>query len=148
MNFFQTADLSALQRKPEVSMRHIASRRTFALNFLSLAACAAFARGALAQNASPKLESLLRRTLNAIQAGSPNYLDMEPLLADQVEQQLTPMRQRFDSLGSIRTIEFRGMQSTQAGPAEYYRVLFDNGQMVWLINLTPAQKIGVLWSPG
>lgn len=129
-------------------MRHIASRRTFGLNVFWLAVAAAFAGSTLAQNASPQLESLLRKTLNAIQSGSPNYSDMEPLLADQVEQQLALMRQRFAALGSIRAIEFRGIQSTPSGPAEYYKVRFDNGQMAWMINVTPSKKIGVLWSPG
>jgi len=128
-------------------MKFTASRRAFGLQVFWLAA-AAFSGKVLAQNASPQLESLLRKTLNAIQAGSPNYSDMEPMLADQVEQQLAPMRQRFASLGSIRVIEFKGMQSTPSGPAEYYRVRFDNGQMAWMINLSPSKKISVLWSPG
>lgn len=129
-------------------MNQLESRRAFGVSLLWLAATTAFVGTSWAQNASPQLESLLRKTLNAVQSGSPNYSDMEPMLADQVEQQLAPMRQRFAALGAIRTIEFRGIQSTPSGPAEYYRVRFENGQMAWMINLTPSKKIGVLWSPG
>ena len=129
-------------------MKHLESRRSFGRCLLRLVAFAPFAGTASAQSASPQLESLLRKTLNAVQSGSPNYVDMEPMLADQVEQQMAPMRQRFAALGSIRSIEFRGIQSTPSGPAEYYRVRFENGQMAWMINLAPSKKIGVLWSPG
>jgi len=134
--------------EPEDSMKHLASRRAFGLSVMLLGAIASFHATTWAQNAPPQLESLLRKTLNAVQSGSPNYSDMEPMLADQVEQQLAPMRQRFAALGAIRAIEFRGVQSTPSGPAEYYRVRFDNGQMAWMINVTPSKKIGVLWSPG
>lgn len=129
-------------------MKHIASLRAFCVNLLFLLVSATFWGGALAQNTTPQLEPLLRKTLNSIQAGSPNYSDMEPMLADQVEQQISPIRQRLTQLGSMRSIEFRGIQSTPSGPAEYYRVRYENGQMVWIINLTPSKKIGVLWSPG
>lgn len=129
-------------------MKHLESRRAFGLGVFWFGPIALLAGTALAQNAAPQLESLLRKTLNAVQSGSPNYSDMEPMLADQVEQQLAPMRQRFAALGSIRAIEFRGIQSTASGPAEYYRVRFDNGQMSWMINIAPSKKIGILWSPG
>lgn len=129
-------------------MSQLESRRALGLSLLCFAATSTFAEASWAQNAPPQLESLLRKTLNAVQSGAPNYSDMEPMLADQVEQQLAPMRQRFAALGAIRAIEFRGIQSTPSGPAEYYRVRFDNGQMAWMINLSPSKKISVLWSPG
>ena len=129
-------------------MKDLESRRFFGITVFLLSTNVIFTRGATAQNSPPQLESLLRKTLNAVKSGSPNYMDMEPMLADQVEQQLVPMRQRFAALGLIKEVEFRGMQTSASGPAEYYRVRFENGQMSWMINLTPAKKIGVLWSPG
>jgi hypothetical protein len=123
-------------------------RRELCTGLLAVCAATVVPSAVLAQSPAPQLESLLRKTLNAVQAGSPNYSDMEPITADQVEASLSAVRQRLNAMGSIKSIEFRGMQSTPGGPAEAYRVRFENGQMTWLINLAPTKKIGVIWTPG
>jgi hypothetical protein len=97
---------------------------------------------------SGQYAAVLKRSLEAIQAGTPNYSDMEPLIADVVENQLQNIRPKLANLGPVQKLEFRGMQPSAMGPAEYYRVNFEKGRMSWMVNLGSTGKINVLWSSG
>jgi hypothetical protein len=102
----------------------------------------------LAADPEGRLGDLLQKTLDSVRAGTPNYSSMEPLTADAVEQGLPQTKRRLTALGAIKSVEYRGIQSTPSGDAETWRVRFENGTMNWLISVTPRGKILILWSPG
>jgi hypothetical protein len=73
---------------------------------------------------------------------------MSPLLKGACETQMPAMGQTLAAKGSVTKTEFMGMQQSQMGPAEVYKVTFSAGTMMWMINTGPDGKILVLWSPG
>lgn len=100
------------------------------------------------QGAEGQYRDLLIQALTAVADGDcPDSL-MSPMTADACEQQVDAMRSRLKSLGSIRNVKFRGMQSLPGGQAEAYRVSFENGSMSWFINAGPDGKILVFWTSG
>ena len=90
---------------------------------------------------------VLRRSLQAIEGGTPNYQEMEPMTADGVERSLGPTRAYLSRMGAIQKIEYRGIQDLPLGKAEYYHVTFENGEMSWMIDVNASRKIDILWSP-
>ena len=89
-------------------------------------------------------EAMLRTTIAAMQAGTPNYDDMAAELADAVragEASITPMIQGF---GAVRTFEHQG----EVQGAQHYRVTFENAETDWFIALGDDGKIaGLVFRP-
>ena len=89
-------------------------------------------------------EAMLRTTIAAMQAGTPNYDDMATELADAVragEASITPMIQGF---GALQTLEHQG----EVQGAQHYRAVFDNAQTDWFIALGDDGKIaGLVFRP-
>jgi hypothetical protein len=98
--------------------------------------------------ATGNLSDRLRSELEALRAGSADYSQMEPMLADQVEKSREAIRAALRQVGAIQSVEYRGMQSLPMGQAEAYRVKFERGEMMWLIAVSSAGKLQTLWSPG
>jgi bla regulator protein blaR1 len=87
---------------------------------------------------APGSEAALRKYATAISAGTPNYDDMEPHIADAVRRQLPLMKPGMDSLGAIQSIEF---QRVGEGGWDVYRVRYANGSLMWRIGLSPNGKV-------
>ena len=89
-------------------------------------------------------EAILRTTIAAMQAGTPNYDDMVTELADAVragEASITPMIQGF---GALQTLEHQG----EVQGAQHYRVTFENAATDWFIALGDDGKIaGLVFRP-
>jgi hypothetical protein len=89
-------------------------------------------------------EAMLRTTIAAMQAGTPNYDDMAAELADAVragEGSITPMIQGY---GALQTLEHQG----EVQGAQHYRATFDNAVTDWFIALGDDGKIaGLLFRP-
>ena len=89
-------------------------------------------------------ETMLRTTIAAMQAGTPNYDDMAAELADAVragEASITPMIQSF---GALQTLEHQG----EVQGAQHYRAAFDNAATDWFIALGDDGKItGLVFRP-
>ena len=89
-------------------------------------------------------ETMLRTTIAAMQAGTPNYDDMVTELADAVragEASITPMIQGF---GALQTLEHQG----EVQGAQHYRVTFENAETDWFIALGDDGKIaGLVFRP-
>ena len=73
---------------------------------------------------------------------------MSPMLLGACQSQMPGMGQALAAKGAISKTEFMGMQASQMGPAEVYKVTFSTGTMMWMINSGPDGKILVLWTPG
>lgn len=91
---------------------------------------------------------LLKQVLGESAKGNCPSSLMSPMLRGACESQMPGMAQGLTAKGPISKTEFMGMQPSQMGPAEVYRVTFSAGSMMWMINTGPDGKILVLWSPG
>ncbi len=91
---------------------------------------------------------LLRNAIEAAGRGECPETLMTPLLIGACEDQQPGIGQRISSLGKIRKLRFMGIQNSQMGPAEVYRVTHERGTMTWMINTDGNGKILVFYTPG
>lgn len=95
-----------------------------------------------------RLQELLKKAIDATARGECPQDLMTPLLVSACEDQQPRMAQRISSLGNIKSFKFMGVQTSQMGPAEVYRVSHERGTMTWMINTDSQGKILVFWTPG
>ena len=87
-------------------------------------------------------EAALRKTMNALASGSPNYGDMIEPLQNAVRQQKPVMDAFLSKLGPVQTVEFKGV--SDAG-ADKYLVTHQAGkQSQWIIQLAADGRISTL----
>ena len=101
-------------------------------------AAAALAKRVKDQTPMPGSEAALRRIIEELRVGKPNYDLMSPGLAATTRQQLPQLQANIVQLGSLQSVSFQGV-----GPAgaDIYRVKFDNGSLEYRIGLGPDGKI-------
>jgi hypothetical protein len=87
----------------------------------------------------PGSEDALRRYIDALGRGEPNYDQMTPEVAVWTRQQLLLHQAILAKLGTLRAMSFRGV--TQLGN-DVYMVHFANGTAEWRIGLVKEGKIG------
>jgi CubicO group peptidase (beta-lactamase class C family) len=89
------------------------------------------------QTQSPGTEAALRRTIQELERGEPNYDLMSPQFADLTRQQLAQLKAAMAQFGAIQSIAFKGV-----GPAgaDIYEVQFEHGKMEFRIMLGPDGK--------
>jgi beta-lactamase regulating signal transducer with metallopeptidase domain len=88
---------------------------------------------------NPGTEASLRRYIESIQRGQPNYDEMGPQLAQAVRNQLADTQARIQPLGALKSITFKGK-----GPMsmDVYDVAFDRGRAEWSVGpLTADGKV-------
>ena len=80
----------------------------------------------------PATETALRRTIEELRAGRPDYDRMSPELADAARQQLSANRVQLKEFGAVKSVTFKGV-----GPhgADIYDVAFENRATEWRILL-------------
>jgi CubicO group peptidase (beta-lactamase class C family) len=90
------------------------------------------------QTAAPGSEAALRKMIEGVRSGKPDYDAMSPGLANAVREQLDGQVSLFKELGALQSITF-----TAVGPAgpDIYRVKFENGVQEHRIWMTPDGKI-------
>jgi hypothetical protein len=104
----------------------------------SLDAAAAVAKRFKDQTAAPGSEAALRKMIEDVRAGKPDYSTMSSGLADAVRQQLTQMQPKITQLGAIQSVTFMGVGP--AGP-DIYDVKFENGTLEYRIWLAADGKV-------
>jgi hypothetical protein len=87
---------------------------------------------------APGTEAALRKMVNALCTGTPNYEDMEPAIENTVRVQLPYLKPTMESLGPVQSIEFVRVGD---GGWDVFRVRHANGSLVWRITLSPAGKV-------
>jgi CubicO group peptidase (beta-lactamase class C family) len=95
-------------------------------------AAAAFAKRFKDQTPAPGSEAALRKMVEALQAGKPNYDQMNSSLAELIRQQLSQTQSKLAELGPLQSITFKGVGP---GGADIYRVKFEKGTLeyrIWL----------------
>jgi serine-type D-Ala-D-Ala carboxypeptidase/endopeptidase len=90
------------------------------------------------QQQSPGTEAALRRTIQEVQAGQPDYERMSPQLADLTRQQLPVLQSTLTGLGALESVTFKSVG--QEG-ADIYEVKFGHGTTEWRVALGPDGKI-------
>jgi hypothetical protein len=84
------------------------------------------------QVAAPGSEQALRRTIEGIESGSPNYPEMSPQLAGGTRTMLKSFQSTEQTLGPIHSIEFKGVNNEGW---DEYRVMHAHGATNWQIAL-------------
>ena len=99
---------------------------------------AAFAKRFKDQTAAPGSEAALRRMIEELRLGKPNYDLMSSGLADATRQQLTQIRATLAPLGALQSLTFKGVGP---GGADIYTAKFENGTLEYRIWLAADGKI-------
>jgi CubicO group peptidase (beta-lactamase class C family) len=84
------------------------------------------------QTAAPGSEAALRKMIEEVRAGKPDYDRMSPGLAAATRQQLPQLQSHLESLGALQAISFKGVGP---GGADIYQVKFEKGGLeyrIWL----------------
>jgi CubicO group peptidase (beta-lactamase class C family) len=90
-------------------------------------------------------EALLKRTIESLRAGTPNYDEMGPELAEVTRVQLPNLRKTITGLGAIKTIALAG---ADPGGADRYLVTFEKGATEWNIVVGKDGKLtGAQFNP-
>jgi Domain of unknown function (DUF3471)/Glyoxalase superfamily protein len=98
------------------------------------------------QTASPGTEAALRRLIEGIVSGEPNYDEMSPALAEATRQQLPKLQAGLAELRAVQSARFLGVGSRGE---DVYSVRHENGASHWRIALDSKGTISTAWvSPG
>jgi len=85
------------------------------------------------QTAAPGSEAALRRMLDGITAGNPDYSKLSPGLAALTREQLPALHKLLTGLGPMTALSFT---EVGAGGADIYRVTYAQGTAEWRITLS------------
>lgn len=91
------------------------------------------------QAATAGSDVALKRMLESVRLGNPNYDEMSGALANAVRQQVPVMQAHLQKLGPVKSVEFQGVGS--AG-WDSYEVQHESGTSEWRISMMPDGKIG------
>jgi hypothetical protein len=98
------------------------------------------------QSPSPETEPALRRLIEGIRTGKPNYEEMVPRFAEATREQLSELQPDISDAGSIASIHFVGVGG---GGADVYFVQHEHLARYWRIALDSHGLISMAWvSPG
>ena len=87
----------------------------------------------------PDREASIRRYVESLERGAPNYDEMAPPEAAEVRQELPQLLQFIKSMGTLRSISY---EHGAEGGADVYLVKFEHGQAEWTIGpLTADGKV-------
>lgn len=97
-------------------------------------AAAATAKRVKDQTAYPEGADTVRRLIEELRSGQPDYNRMSANLAAVTRQQLTQLQGLITGLGAIQTITFKGVGP---GGADIYEIRFEKGALEYRIMLGP-----------
>jgi hypothetical protein len=86
----------------------------------------------------PGTEAALRKAIDQLARGEPDYDQLSPGLADATRQQLPSIKERLAGLGALKSVTFVG-PAPQGGDA--YDVVFEKGALRWSLALSDDGKI-------
>ena len=119
--------------------RDMPAKRLDAAVFKRLAdAEAEFQKRFADQTPVPGSEAAVRRIIEELRLGQPNYDLMSPGLAAAIRQHLPRLESDIKQLGSVQAISFKGVGP---GGADIYQIKFENGSWEGRIWLGPDGKI-------
>jgi hypothetical protein len=100
-----------------------------ALSLCGLIICVtSSAQGIGSETPSSGTEASLRRYIDALEKGQPNYDEMSPRLAAAVRQQLPQILQLIQKVGTFKSLTFKGVGSDGW---DVYDAAFTSGLLEW-----------------
>lgn len=93
-----------------------------------------------AQIASPRSEAAVRRIIEELRRGKPEYDRMSPAMARQTRRQITADQATIMGLGALESLTF--VRVGAAGP-DIYRAAFAKGTLEWRIWLSPDGRVDI-----
>ena len=81
---------------------------------------------------------MLRRTIEGLKRGAPDYSLLTTEVADLTRRQLPQLSSDVKALGDLKSIAFKGVGP---GGADIYTVTYERGVQEWRIWLTPDRRI-------
>ncbi len=90
------------------------------------------------QTPAPGSETALRKMIEDLRHGTPDYDRMSRGLADATRQQLSHLQPMIAELGALQSVAFKGVGP---GGADIYQVKFEKGALEYRISLAPDGKI-------
>jgi len=90
------------------------------------------------QTQSPGTEAALRRDIQELQRGEPNYDLMSAQLAGITRQQLPQLKSTMTKYGTLQSVTFKGVGPGGAG---IYEVKFEHATTEWRVTLSSDGKI-------
>jgi hypothetical protein len=95
---------------------------------------------------SPGTEPALRRLIEGLRRGKPNYEDMGPVVAEATRHQLSSLHKDVSEAGPIQSIRFVGVGD---GGVDVFAVQHEHRVLYWRIGLDSDGRISTAWiSPG
>jgi CubicO group peptidase (beta-lactamase class C family) len=104
----------------------------------SAAKADAIARRFKDQKPATGSEAALRRAIEELRRGEPDYSQMSAPFADVTRQQLPGLHEMISKLGAVQSVTFKGVGP---GGRDIYEVKFENGLTEWRIGMMPDGKI-------
>jgi CubicO group peptidase (beta-lactamase class C family) len=92
------------------------------------------------QTAAPGSEAAVRRLIDELRLGQPNYDLMAPQLARATRRQIAEEQATMAKLGALRALKFTGVGP--AGPS-IYQATFENGALQWRIWMNPDGRVDI-----
>jgi len=83
-------------------------------------------------------EAAVRRAIEELRRGQPDYSQMSPAFADVTRQQLSGLKETIVQLGAVQSVTFKGVGP---GGRDIYEVKFENGLTEFRIGMMPDGKI-------
>ena len=102
------------------------------------AAAAAAANRFQEQKVAPGSEAALRKLIEGVRTGKPDFDMMSAGLAAVTRQQLPQLHSAVTQLGAVQSVTFKGVGP--AGP-DIYEVKFENGSTEWRIWMAPDGRV-------
>ena len=90
------------------------------------------------QGASPGTEESLRRYIQSLEEGNPNYEEMAPQLAAAVKRQLPKIMSTLNGLGTFNSLTYQG---TDTNGADVYIAVFSRGRLEWHVGPLVGGKV-------
>jgi CubicO group peptidase (beta-lactamase class C family) len=90
------------------------------------------------QTPMPGSEAALRRMIEELRAGKPDYKRMGPELAAATRESLKDIQAMVKGMGAVQSVTFK---SVGRGGADVYEVKFDHGLLEWRISLGADGKV-------
>jgi serine-type D-Ala-D-Ala carboxypeptidase/endopeptidase len=91
-----------------------------------------------AQRGAPGAEKALRRNIEELRAGKPNYELMSPGLARITRQQLTGLKKMMEELGAVESVTYK---RPGGSGADVFEIKFEHGTTEWRIGMESEEKI-------
>jgi hypothetical protein len=89
---------------------------------------------------APQSETVLRKVIQDLQQGKPDFESMEPELQKAVKEQSAHTADIYRHLGALKTLKYIGTK----GGLDFYRAVYENAPVTYTIRLSPSGKINVL----